>query len=122
MDFMGKLFVKGGRAWALWRAGGTGVPCDLMKLLAERGLMGTLFLLLPGAAMLGKCLMRWVEFHQGVRRHYSLRYIFVFAGCGVGVLGVLFASLIGTPLHTPAVLCVFLIVCATLSGWMPQLR
>lgn len=122
LDFMGKLFVKGGRAWALWRAGGTGVPCDLLKLLAERGLMGTLFLLLPGAAMLGKCLMQWVEFHQSVRRHYSMRYIFVFAGCAIGVAGVLLASLIGTPLHTPAVLCAFLIVCATLSGWMPQLR
>ena len=48
--------------------------------------------------------------------------IFVFAGCAIGVMGVLLASLIGTPLHTPAVLCAFLIVCATLSGWMPQLR
>lgn len=122
MEFMGRLFVKGNRAWTLWRAGGTGVPCDFLKLLAERGLMGTIFLILPGAAMLGKCLMRWVEFHQGVRRHYSMRYIFVFAGCAIGVMGVLLASLIGTPLHTPAVLCVFLIVCATLSGWMPQLR
>ena len=120
--FLGKFYVKGKQAWALWKTGGVGVPCDFLKLLLERGMLGSLLLLLPGFAMIGKCLMRWVEFRQGVRRHYSLRYIFVFAGAAIGVIGVLLASLIGTPLHTPAILCVFLIVCATLSDWMPRLR
>lgn len=122
MGHFARFFVKGSRAWTLWRAAGSGVPCDFLRLLAERGMMGALLLLLPGAAMFGKCLMQWVEFRQSGRRHYSLRYIFVFAGAAVGVLGVLLASLVGTPLHTPAVLCVFVMVCATLSGWMPRLR
>ena len=31
-------------------------------------------------------------------------------------------ALFGTPLHVPAVLCAFLIVCACMGGWMPRPR
>ena len=117
-----RFYVKGSQAWALWKAGGDALPCDFLRLLAERGLMGTVILLVPGGALIGRCLMRWVEFRQGNRRHYSLRYVFVLAGSAVGVLCALVASLFGTPLHVPAVLCAFLIVCACMGGWMPRPR
>ena len=118
----GQFFVKGRHAWALWKAGGTALPCDLFLLLAERGMLGALLLLLPGAAMLGRCLMRWVEFRQSVRKHYSMRYLFVLIGSLVGVVSVLVMSFLGAPLHVPAVLGVFLIVCACMGGWMPRPR
>lgn len=119
---MARFYLKGRLDWSLWKTGGTALPCDFLRLLTERGMVGGLLLLLPGAAMLGRCLMRWVEFRQDTRHHYSLRYVFVLAGSLLGVLCVLLASLVGTPLHTPAVLCVFLTVCACMGGWMPRAR
>lgn len=119
---MARFYLKGRLEWALWKSGGTALPCDFLRLLTERGMMGTLLLLLPGLAMLGRCLMRWVEFRQDARRRYSLRYVFVLAGSLLGVLCVLLASLVGAPLHTPAVLCAFLTVCACMGGWMPRAR
>lgn len=110
------------QAWALWRAGGTGLSCDFVKLMAERGMMGALFLLLPGVILLGKCLLKFVAFQQGHHRHYSYRYLFVAIGSFVGVLLTLLASFLGTPLHSPALLCCFLVVCTCLSGWMPRRR
>jgi uncharacterized membrane protein YoaK (UPF0700 family) len=85
-------------------------------------MIGTLLLLLPGGAMLGRCIMRWVEFQQSNRRHYSLRYIVIFAGSLLGVICTLIISLFGTPLHTPAVVGVFLMICACMGGWMPRPR
>lgn len=119
---MARFYVKGRLGWALWKSGGAALPCDFLRLLAERGMIGALVLLLPGAAMLGRCLMRWVEFRQDTRHRYSLRYVFVLVGSLLGVLCVLLASLAGTPLHTPAVLCAFLTVCACMGGWMPRAR
>ncbi|MEG1552601.1 MAG: hypothetical protein RR417_03510 [Kiritimatiellia bacterium] len=116
------FFVKGKSAWALWRSGGTALPCDFLRLLCEQGMMGTLFLLLPGVAMLGRCLVEWMEIRQDRHRSYSFRYIFIFVGSWIGIVSVLIASIFGTPLHEPAVLCVFLIVCACLRGWMPRRR
>ena len=98
------------------------MPCDFLRLLAERGMVGALLLLLPGCALIGRCLMRWTEFRQDRRHRYSLRYVFVLAGSVVGVLAALVASFFGTPLHTPAVLCAFVIVCACMGGWMPRPR
>lgn len=121
-EHLARFFLKGSRNWALWRAGGTGLPCDLFTLLVERGMIGTLLLLLPGAAMLGKCLMRWVEYRQSVRKRYSLRYIFVLIGSLTGVLFTLLLSFAGTPLHAPAVLFAFSVVCASMGGWMPRPR
>lgn len=121
-EHMARFFLKGSKNWALWRAGGTGLPCDLFVLFVERGMIGSLLLLLPGAAMLGKCLMRWVEYRQSVRKRYSLRYIFVLMGSSLGVIVTLALSFAGTPLHSPAVLCFFLIVCACMGGWMPRPR
>ncbi len=118
---MAPFFLKG-RAWALWRAGGTGVPCDLFALLAARGLLGTVILLLPGVAMLGRCVVRWVAFCQARRRSYSVRYVFVLIGSVMGVAGVLAASVFGAPLQAPAVLGAFLMVCACMGGWMPRAR
>lgn len=118
----GRFFVKGALEWSYWKSGGGHLPCDFLLLLTSCGMMGTLLLLLPGGAMLGRCLMRWVEYRQGVRRHYSLRYIVVFAGSFVGVIGMFLASCFGTPLHSPAVLGGFLLVCACMGGWMPRLR
>lgn len=117
-----RFYVEGSLAWGLWREGGAGVPCDFLKLLCERGLIGTLLLLIPGFAMLGRCLMCWVEFRQNRRRHYSLRYVFVLVGSLLGVVFTLGASFVGTPLHGPAALCAFLIVCACMGGWMPRPR
>lgn len=117
------FFLKGRDAWALWREGGTGVPCDFLKLMVERGMMGTFFLLLPGIILLGKCLLKWVSFQQSHHHgRYSYRYLFVLIGSLLGVLCVLLASIVGTPLHTPPVLCCFMMVCACLSGWMPRRR
>ena len=106
----------------MWRAGGTGVPCDLFALLAARGLLGTVILLLPGVAMLGRCVVRWVAFCQARRRSYSVRYVFVLIGSVMGVAGVLAASVFGAPLQAPAVLGAFLMVCACMGGWMPRAR
>ena len=117
-----RFYVEGSLAWGLWREGGTGVPCDFLKLLCERGMIGALLLLIPGGAMLGRCLMRWVAFSQDRRRRYSLRYVFVLVGSLLGVVSMLGASLVGTPLHEPAALCAFLIVCACMGGWMPRPR
>ena len=119
---MARFFLKGKGAWALWRAGGTAIPCDFVRLLTECGMVGTLLLLIPGTAMVLRCLMHWAEFRQNSRKLYSFRYIFVFSGTLAGVICVLLASLVGTPLHTPAVLCAFMTVCATMSGWMPRPR
>ncbi len=119
---MARFHLKGSLAWAQWRSGGTAVPCDFLRLLSERGMIGGLLLLLPGAAMLGRCLMRWVEYRQDTRHRYSLRYIFVLIGSLMGVVSVLLLSLAGTPLHTPAVLCAFVTVCACMGGWMPRAR
>jgi len=119
---MARFHLKGSHAWGLWKRGGTALPCDFLRLLVERGMIGALLLLLPGAAMLGRCLMRWIEFRQDTRHRYSWRYVFVLAGSLVGVVAMLLASLAGTPLHTPAVLCAFLTVCACLGGWMPRPR
>lgn len=116
-----RLFLKGSK-WTLWRSGGTELPCDFLTLLVERGLIGSLLLLLPGAAMLGKCLMRWVEYRQSVRKRYSLRYIFVLIGSLVGVVTTLLLSFAGTPLHAPATLVVFLVICSAMGGWMPRPR
>lgn len=121
-EHMARFFLKGSQNWALWRSGGTGLPCDLFVLLVERGMMGSLLLILPGAAMLGRCLMRWVEYRQSVRKRYSLRYIFVLMGSLLGVVVTLALSFAGTPLHSPAVLCFFLVVCACMGGWMPRPR
>lgn len=117
-----RFFVKGSLSWSYWKSGGTHLPCDALRLLCSCGMIGTLLLILPGGAMLGRCLMRWVEYRQANRRHYSLRYIVVFAGSLVGVVAVLLASCFGTPLHTPAALGSFLLVCACMGGWMPRPR
>jgi hypothetical protein len=117
-----RFFVKGALSWSYWKSGGTALPCDFLRLLTATGMMGTLLLLLPGGAMLGRCLMRWVEYRQSNRRHYSLRYIFIFIGSFIGVVCVLLASLFGTPLHSPATLGVFLLTCACMGGWMPRPR
>ncbi len=117
-----RFFIKGSLPWSLWKSGGDALPCDLLRLLAECGMIGTLLLLLPGGAMLGRCIMRWVEFQQSNRRHYSLRYIVIFAGSLLGVICTLIISLFGTPLHTPAVVGVFLMICACMGGWMPRPR
>lgn len=117
-----RFFVKGRAEWALWNAGGTGVPCDFMLLLAEQGMMGTLLLLLPGATLIGSLLMGSAEVLQDRRGHYSYRYVFVLFGSLLGVIGVLLFSLIGNPLHAPLTLCVFLTVCACMTGWLPRRR
>lgn len=117
-----RFYVSGSLGWSLWKSGGAWVPCDFLRLLAERGMVGALLLLLPGCALIGRCLMRWTEFRQDRRHRYSLRYVFVLAGSVVGVLAALVASFFGTPLHTPAVLCAFVIVCACMGGWMPRPR
>ncbi len=118
--------LEGKLDWSLWRSGGTAWSCDFLRLFATCGLMGTLLLLIPGGMLLGRCMMRWVDYRQHVAssRHvsYSYRYLFVLIGSLVGVLGILIASWFGTPLHTPAVLCLFLIVCACMGGWMPRRR
>lgn len=117
-----RFFVKGTLPWSYWKSGGTAIPCDFLRLLTSCGLIGTVLLLLPGCAMLGRCLMRWVEYRQSNHRHYSLRYIFIFAGSFIGVVATLIASLFGTPLHSPATLGVFLLICACMGGWMPRPR
>lgn len=117
-----RFYVKGRQNWALWNAGGSGVPCDFMLLLAEQGMVGTLLVLLPGASLIGSMLMGAVEVLQDRRSRYSYRYVFVLFGSLVGVVGVLLFSLIGTPLHAPLTLCVFLTVCACLTGWLPRRR
>ncbi len=118
--------LEGNVEWSLWRSGGAEWSCDFLRLFASCGLMGTILLLIPGGMLLGRCLMRWTEYHQTVRsaRHisYSYRYLFVLVGSLVGVIGILIASWFGTPLHTPAVLYAFLIVCACMGGWMPRRR
>lgn len=116
------FYVKGKLYWSYWKSGGTGLPCDFLRLLTSCGLIGTLLLLLPGGAMLGRCMMRWAEYQQANRRHYSLRYIVVLVGSLVGVVGTLIAALFGTPLHSPATLGVFLLVCSCMGGWMPRPR
>lgn len=121
-EHMARFFLKGSQNWALWRSGGTALPCDFFVLLIERGMIGSLLLLLPGAAMLGKCLMRWVEYRQGVKKRYSLRYIFVLIGSLIGVIVTLALSFAGTPLHASIVLYCFLVVCACMGGWMPRPR
>lgn len=117
-----RFYVSGSLGWSLWKSGGVGVPCDLLRLLVERGMVGALLLLLPGFALIGRCLMRAMEFSQDLRHRYSLRYVFVLAGSVLGVVATLVASFFGTPLHAPAVLCAFLIVCACMGGWMPRPR
>lgn len=114
--------VKGAQAWALWKAGGSALPCDLLRLLAERGMMGAVFLLLPGGVFLGRCLMRWTEYRQNRVRRYSLRYVFVLGGSLTGVALTLLAAWVGTPLHGPATLAAFVMVCACMGGWMPRPR
>lgn len=118
----GRFFVKGALEWSYWKSGGNGLPCDFLRLLSGCGMIGTLLLLLPGGAMLGRCLMRWVEYNQSSRRHYSLRYIVVFVGSLIGVVCTFLLSLFGTPLHSPAVLGVFLLICSCMGGWMPRRR
>jgi hypothetical protein len=117
-----RFFVKGALSWSHWKSGGTALPCDFLRLLSSCGMIGTLLLILPGCAMLGRCLMRWVEYCQGNHRHYSLRYILVFVGSFIGVVCTLLISLFGTPLHSSAVLGIFLIICACMGGWMPRPR
>ncbi len=119
---LARFYIKGRVEWGLWKSGGNALPCDFLRVLAECGLIGSVLLLLPGGAMLGRCLMRWVEFRQDLRHRYSLRYIFVLMGSLLGVLCTLLASWAGTPLHSPMVLCAFLIVCACMGGWMPRPR
>lgn len=109
-------------AWGLWEAGGTALPNDFMRLLVERGLIGAILLLLPGCAMLGRCVVRGVAIAQNRTHTLRYRYVFVFAGSLVGVVSMLAMSLIGAPLHAPAPLCAFLIVCACMAGWMPRPR
>ncbi len=112
--------------WALWQQGGTGFMCDLFALMTQCGMVGTLLLLIPGGALLGRCLMQLVEYLANRasphRVHYSLRYLFVLFGSAAGVVSVLMLSFIGTPLHAPAVLVVFLIVSACMGEWMPRKR
>ncbi len=117
-----RFYVKGALSWSYWKSGGTGLPCDFLRLLTDCGMIGTLLLLLPGGAMLGRCLMRWVEYRQSNRRHYSLRYIVVFAGSFIGVLCALLLATFGTPLHSPATVGIFLLICACMGGWMPRPR
>lgn len=117
-----RFFVKGALNWSYWKSGGNGLPCDFLRLLTDCGMIGSLLLLLPGGAMLGRCLMRWVEYNQSNRHHYSLRYIVVFGGSFVGVVSTLILATFGTPLHAPAVLGVFLLICACMGGWMPRPR
>lgn len=121
-QYTARFFVKGALSWSYWKSGGTLLPCDFLRLLSSCGMIGTLLLILPGCAMLGRCLMRWVEYCQGNHRHYSLRYILVFVGSFTGVVCTLLISLFGTPLHSSAVLGVFLLICACMSGWMPRPR
>jgi hypothetical protein len=117
-----RFFIKGALPWALWKSGGDALPCDFLRLLAECGMIGTLLLLLPGVAMLGRCAMRWFEFQQSNRRHYSIRYIVILVGSFVGIICTLICSLFGTPLHSPAVISTFLLIFACMGGWMPRPR
>ncbi len=126
LTHFGPACLNGKLEWSLWRAGGTAWSCDFLRLLATCGLMGTVLLLIPGGVMLGRCMMRWVEYYQhspASRHHqYSLRYLFVLIGSLVGVVCMLVAAWLGTPLHSPAGLCIFLLVCACMGGWMPRRR
>ncbi len=122
-DEMARFFIKGRASWALWRAEGWGgISCDFMRLLVERGMIGSLLLILPGFILLGGWMMRWVEWLQDTRHRYSYRYIFILIGSAIGVIVVLIGSLFGSPLHHPTLLCVWLILCAMLTGWMPRRR
>ena len=109
-------------AWELWRSGGGALPCDLTRLLVERGLLGAILILLPGIALLGRCAARGIALAQVRTRRLDYRYCFVFVGSLLGVVSMLVFSVIGAPLHAPAPLCAFLIVCACLAGWLPRPR
>ena len=109
-------------AWELWRSGGNALPCDLTRLLVERGLLGALLILLPGIALLGRCAVRGIALSRLRTRRLDYRYCFVFVGSLLGVVLMLVFSVIGAPLHAPAPLCAFLIVCACLAGWLPRPR
>ncbi len=112
--------------WQLWKLGGTTAMCDFFALLSECGLIGTVLLLIPGGALLGRCLMQLMEYLSNRasphRIHYSLRYLFVLFGSVTGVVCVLLLSWIGTPFHTPAVLVTFMMVAACMTEWMPRQR
>lgn len=108
--------------WELWKTGGTALPCDFTRLLMERGLLGAILILLPGIALLGRCAVRGVALARLRSRRLDYRYSFVFVGSLLGVVSMLVFSVIGAPLHAPAPLCAFLIVCACLAGWLPRPR
>ena len=108
--------------WELWRSGGNALPCDFTRLLMERGLLGAILILLPGIALLGRCVVRGIALSRLRTRRLDYRYCFVFVGSLLGVVLMLVFSVIGAPLHAPAPLCAFLIVCACLAGWLPRPR
>lgn len=118
---LGASTIKGSSNWKKWKAE-TEQPNDFMQFLIEQGLFGTLLILLPILAMIGRCLLRLMEYLQSRRHHYSIRYVFVAVGASIGLLTTFLAAFVGNPFHTPFLLCTFTIVLSTLSGWLPRKR
>ncbi len=126
LEHFAEMHLETKTDWVLWKQGGTAPMCDLLTLLSQCGMIGTVLLLIPGGALFGRCLMQFVEYLSSRasphRIRYSFRYLFVLFGSVTGVISVLLLSFVGTPLHTPAILVSFLIVSACMAEWMPRQR
>ncbi len=118
---VGPSTIKGSSNWKKWKAE-TEQPSDIMQLLIEQGLFGFLLVILPILAMIGRCLLRLMEYIQSRKHYYSIRYVFVAIGASIGLLTTITMTFVANPLHTPIVLGCFLVVLSTLSGWLPRKR